>query len=95
MELKTQSPAHKLSARAQDDYNYVQKAIEGDQKAYAVLMDRYRNSIYHMMYKMVKNRDDSDDLTLEAFGKAFAKLHSYEPGTHFQPGCLRLPSIIV
>jgi len=79
MEVKEQTPSNKLSVRAQDDYDYVKKAIAGNQKAYAVLMDRYRNSIYHMMFKMVKNRDDSDDLTLEAFGKAFAKLPSYEP----------------
>lgn len=79
MEVKEQTPSNRLSVRAQDDYDYVKKAIGGNQKAYAVLMDRYRNSIYHMMFKMVKNRDDSDDLTLEAFGKAFAKLPSYEP----------------
>ena len=68
-----------LSPRAQEDYNMVLKAIEGDQKAYAVLMNRYRNSIFHMMLKMVKSRDDADDLTLEAFGKAFRKLPSYAP----------------
>lgn len=68
-----------LSPRAQEDYNMVLKAIEGDQKAYAALMDRYRSSIFHMMLKMVNNRDDADDLTLEAFGKAFRKLSTYEP----------------
>ena len=68
-----------LSARAREDYDYVLKAIAGDQKAYAVLLDRYKNSVYHTMYKMVSNREDADDLTLEAFGKAFNKLHSYAP----------------
>lgn len=68
-----------LSARAKEDYDLVVSAIDGNQKSYATLMDRYRNSIYHMMLKMVKNREDADDLTLEAFGKAFNKLPSYEP----------------
>ena len=79
MEVKEKSRTTNLSARAQEDYQLVQQAIRGSQKAYTVLMERYRNSIYHMMFKMVKNREDSDDLTLEAFGKAFNKLHSYEP----------------
>ncbi len=70
---------HNLSPRAQDDYDLVLKAVGGDQKAYAMLMERYRSSIYHMMLKMVNNRDDAEDLTLEAFGKAFNKLPSYEP----------------
>jgi RNA polymerase sigma-70 factor (ECF subfamily) len=79
MEVKEQSRTTNLSSRAQEDYQLVQQAIRGSQKAYTVLMERYRNSIYHMMYKMVKNREDADDLTLEAFGKAFNKLESYEP----------------
>ena len=69
----------RLSAKAQEDYHYVRKAINGDQKAYSVLMDRYRGAIYNMMYKMVNNKEDADDLTLEAFGKAFSKLESYAP----------------
>jgi len=68
-----------LSPRAQEDYELVLTAIGGRQKSYAVLMERYRNSIFHMMLKMVNNREDADDLTLEAFGKAFNKLHSYAP----------------
>ena len=34
-----------LSQRALEDYELVKKAIDGDQKAYAVLMERYRTSI--------------------------------------------------
>jgi RNA polymerase sigma factor (sigma-70 family) len=68
-----------LSQRALEDYDFVLAAIKGDQKAYTVLMERYRSSIYHMMLKMVNNREDADDLTLEAFGKAFNKLESYAP----------------
>jgi len=75
----TQPEENNLSVRGKEDYSFVLKAIDGDQKAYATLMDRYRNSVYHMMYKMVGNREDSDDLTLEAFGKAFNKLPSYAP----------------
>ncbi|MEM8906945.1 MAG: sigma-70 family RNA polymerase sigma factor [Bacteroidota bacterium] len=78
MDVKESKTAN-LSPRAKEDYDFVQRAINGDQKAYALLMDRYRNSIFHMMLKMVSNREDADDLTLEAFGKAFNKLPSYAP----------------
>jgi len=78
MEVTTAKPTN-LSPRASEDYEKVLAAIEGDQKAYAFLMDRYRNSVFHMMLKMVKTREDADDLTLEAFGKAFNKLPSYAP----------------
>lgn len=68
-----------LSQRALEDYELVKQAVDGSQKAYADLMERYRSSIYHMMLKMVNNRDDAEDLTLEAFGKAFNKLATYAP----------------
>ncbi len=65
--------------RSHDDYQLVQKAVDGDQRAYATLLNRYRNPVFHTILKMVHNRDDADDLTLEAFGKAFHKLSSYTP----------------
>ncbi len=69
----------RLSLKSIDDYSLVQDAILGDQRAYAELMERYRHSVFLTMLKMVNNRDDADDLTLEAFGKAFNKLESYVP----------------
>jgi RNA polymerase sigma factor (sigma-70 family) len=69
-----------LSERALEDYQLVCRAVEeNDQLAYADLMERYRDSIFHTMLKMVHNRDDAEDLTIEAFGKAFRKLASYTP----------------
>jgi RNA polymerase sigma-70 factor (ECF subfamily) len=69
-----------LSEKGQYDFKLVQKALhEKDQKAYAELMDRYREPIYFMLLKMVNNKDDADDLTVEAFGKAFRRLDQYTP----------------
>lgn len=69
-----------LSEKARHDYELVKKALDhGDQAAYAELMGRYRDSIYFMLLKMVNNRDDADDLTIEAFGKAFKRLGQYTP----------------
>lgn len=79
-----------LSAKAYYDYNLVQKASEGDQKAYSELLKRYYDAIYFMMYKMVRNQDDADDLTMEAFGKAFKSLHHYTPDYAFSTWLFRI-----
>ena len=47
-----------LSDKAKLDLQLVESARSGNQAAYAELMDRYRDSIYFMMLKMVKNTDD-------------------------------------
>jgi RNA polymerase sigma factor (sigma-70 family) len=73
-----------LSDKAQHDYQLVCQAVQsGDQKAYAELMNRYKDSIYFMLLKMVNNRDDAEDLTIEAFGKAFKNIHQYTPDFAF------------
>ena len=81
-----------LSDKAQHDLALVKLAIEGKQNAYAELMDRYRESIYFMMLKMVKNQDDADDLTIEAFGKAFSRLEQYSPSFAFSTWLFKIAS---
>jgi RNA polymerase sigma factor (sigma-70 family) len=74
----------KFSPRAQEDLELVRRAVEEtDQKAYAKLMSKYRDSIYFMVLKMVHNRDDAEDLTIEAFGKAFKNIEKYSPDFAF------------
>jgi RNA polymerase sigma factor (sigma-70 family) len=82
-----------LSDKAMYDYRLIRAAIDTkDQKAYAELMDRYRDSICFMLLKMVNNRDDADDLTIEAFGKAFKKLHQYTPNYAFSTWLFKIAS---
>jgi RNA polymerase sigma-70 factor (ECF subfamily) len=76
--------------RNPNDYQLIQLAKGGDQRAYAVLMNRYRGNIHQTIYKMVHNRDDAEDLTLEAFGKAFRKLSSYSPTYAFSTWLFRI-----
>lgn len=79
-----------FSANARNDFNLVSKAKDGDQKAYAELMRRYKDSIYFMAVKMVNNKDDAMDLTVETFGKAFENLDKYKPDFAFSTWLFRI-----
>ncbi len=82
-----------LTEKAQRDYKLVKLAVEaGDQKAYANLMHYYRDTIYFMLLKMTNNADDADDLTIEAFGKAFNKLDQYTPDYAFSTWLFKIAS---
>jgi len=72
-----------LSDKAQYDFLLVEAALTGDEKAFAKLMSRYKDAIYFMLLKMVNNKNDAEDLTIEAFGKAFKNLHQYSPNYAF------------
>lgn len=85
MEIKPE-----LSDKAQYDLRLVNLAIDGDERAYAELMNRYRDSIYYMLLKMVNNPSDADDLTIEAFGKAFKNIQLYTPNFAFSTWLFRI-----
>ena len=68
----------KLTEKGQRDYKLIKLALnQGDQYAYAELMNHYRDSLYFTMLKMTGDQHDADDLTIEAFGKAFKNLSQY------------------
>ena len=73
-----------FSQRAKEDYRLVKLALDhDDQQAYAQIMARYRDSVNYVLMKMVHNPEDSEDLTLESFSKAFKNLHKYDPQYSF------------
>lgn len=87
-----ESTSH-LTEKALRDYRLVQRAVsQGDQKAYAELMSNYRDSLYYMLLKMTNSAIDADDLTIEAFGKAFKNLHQYTPNYAFSTWLFKIAS---
>ena len=81
-----------FSEKASKDYFYVKAAINGDQQAFSELLNRYRDSIFFMLLKIVNNKDDAEDLTIEAFGKAFKNLHQYSPKYAFSTWLFKIAS---
>ncbi|MCL2132133.1 MAG: sigma-70 family RNA polymerase sigma factor [Lentimicrobiaceae bacterium] len=73
-----------FTPKAMRDYSLVRSAVDkNDQRAYAELMNSYREPLYTLMFKMVNNTYDAEDLTIEAFGKAFRNLSRYSSNYAF------------
>lgn len=81
-----------LSDKAQQDYALVEAALRGEEKAFARLLSKYKDAIYYMLLKMVNNKSDAEDLTIEAFGKAFKNLHQYSPHYAFSTWLFKIAS---
>lgn len=81
-----------LSDKAKQDYQLVLLARDGDQKSYAELLGRYKDAIYFMLLKMVNNKSDAEDLTIEAFGKAFKNIEQYSPSFAFSTWLFKIAS---
>ncbi len=86
MEIKKQ-----FSDKALEDFDLIDDAVNnGDEQAFAKLMERYKRPVYHMILKMVRNVDDAEDLTIEAFAKAFKNLHRFKKDYTFSTWLFRI-----
>ncbi|MBR6278840.1 MAG: sigma-70 family RNA polymerase sigma factor [Bacteroidales bacterium] len=94
MEVKetTYNVVDKFSDKAKADFQLVTMAQGGDQKAFTKLLSKYRESVYFMIAKMVKNHDDAEDLTMDSFGRAFRNISLYKPTSAFSTWLFRIAS---
>jgi RNA polymerase sigma factor (sigma-70 family) len=80
----------RFSSKALEDFRLIDLAVEGDDKAFAKLMQRYKRPVYHMILKMVRNVDDAEDLTIESFAKAFRSLSRFKKDFTFSTWLFRI-----
>lgn len=61
-----------------EDVALIDEALSGDQAAFEKLMNKYYQHIYNLIYKMIFRKEDVEDLTQEAFIKAFNSLENFD-----------------
>ncbi len=73
-----------------DDFTLVRRAKQGDMAAYDDLIRRYQQRVYATVYQMTSNHEDANDLTQEAFIKAFRALKSFKGDSSFYTWVYRI-----
>ena len=62
-----------------DEAGLIARTKQGDNQAYAELVDRYKNAVYHHCFAIVRNEDVAEDIAQEAFISAYYNIHKYNP----------------
>jgi RNA polymerase sigma-70 factor (ECF subfamily) len=73
-----------------DERRLVELAQGGDRQAFAVLIDRYWNSLYRWLYHLSHDRHTAEDLVQETLLKAFTGLSSFQAGGNFRAWLYRI-----
>jgi RNA polymerase sigma factor (sigma-70 family) len=66
------------------DETHIQKAINGDQRAYTHIVMTYERYVFTLALRIVKNRDDAHEVAQDAFMKAFRFLHTFRGECKFE-----------
>ncbi|MBS1493523.1 MAG: sigma-70 family RNA polymerase sigma factor [Bacteroidetes bacterium] len=76
--MSNSGPSENISKTKSDDNILINKALAGDQTAYEKLMKKYYQLIYNLIFRMISRKEDVEDLTQEAFIKAFNSLQNFD-----------------
>lgn len=66
-----------------NDQFYIAKVINGDANAFAYLVDNYKNMVYALAYKMTKSREEAEEVSQDAFIKAYKNLKNFKGDSKF------------
>jgi RNA polymerase sigma factor (sigma-70 family) len=66
-----------------NDRDLVERTLEGNQDAFRRLVDRYRNAVYGLVISYVRDFDKGEDLSQEAFIRAYYRLHTLDDRDRF------------
>lgn len=75
-----------------EDRKLIEKALKGEQKAFETLLNKYRNLVFSIMFKMIRNAQEAEDLTQEAFMKAFSSLATFNDEFAFSTWLMKIAS---
>jgi len=66
-----------------DDQRLIEECLQGDTAAFGVLVRRYQERLYHSIYRLVENAEDSQDVVQEAFLNAYQSLEGFKGDSRF------------
>lgn len=74
----------------QQDNIYITKVLEGDRNAFAYLVDKYKTMVYSLALRVVKDREEAEEISQDAFIKAYQSLASFKGKAKFSSWLYRI-----
>jgi RNA polymerase sigma factor (sigma-70 family) len=72
-----------------DDY-YIKKTLEGDSNSFSVLVERYQNMVFALALKMLKHREESEEVSQDTFIKVYKSLSKFNGESKFSTWIYRI-----
>lgn len=65
------------------DQIYIDKVLQGDTNSFTFLIEKYKNMAYTIAIKIVKNKEDAEEIAQDSFLKAYNKLDTFQGKSKF------------
>jgi len=77
---------------AMSDAELVELVLKGNQEIFSVLVERYKDAVQNLAYRMLGNATEAEDITQETFVRAYTQLATYKPVHKFSTWLLSIAS---
>jgi len=84
--------AREAIVEAMSDAALVELVLADDQDAFTVLVERYKDAVQNLAYRMLSNAAEAEDVTQETFVRAYTQLATYKPAHKFSTWLLSIAS---
>ena len=74
----------------QDDIIYIKRTLTGDTEAFSVLVERYQSLVFSVVMRMVRHRQDAEDVAQDVFVKAYSSLAGFRGDSRFSTWLCRI-----
>ena len=68
---------------AKEDQIYIERVLKGDTNAFSHLINKYKDMVFTLVIKIVKSREDAEEVAQDSFIKAYQKLDSFKGQSKF------------
>jgi RNA polymerase sigma-70 factor (ECF subfamily) len=73
-----------------NDNEIIERVIAGDTSAYRSLVERYRSYVFTISFRILGNKEDAEEITQDAFVKAFNGLKNFQGQAKFTSWIYRI-----
>jgi RNA polymerase sigma-70 factor (ECF subfamily) len=73
-----------------DDNYYIEKVIAGQTNYFSYIVERYQDIVFSIALKVLKNREDAEEMAQESFIKAYKSLHTFQGKAKFSTWLYRI-----
>lgn len=73
-----------------NDEHIINQIMEGDTKAFAILVERYKDLVFTLTIRMLKNREEAEEVSQDTFIKVYKSLSKFKGDSKFSTWIYRV-----
>lgn len=78
-----------------EDYDVIKCCLQGKKEMFEILVSRYKNLVYSIIFRMTNDSEEANDLAQEVFIKVYRNLDKYQPSFKFSTWIMKITTNLV